>query len=124
MELGGSMPTYETLCILHPELPDVQVKEMTAWMTKILEGGQGAMLLVDEWGMRELAYHIKKQGRGHYVRLEYNASPAALKELERNLRLNEKVLRFLSVVCSPTVKAAPPAPAVTPTAPSETNTEG
>jgi small subunit ribosomal protein S6 len=117
------MPTYETLCILHPELPDAQVKEMTAWMTKILEGGQGAILRVDEWGMRELAYHIKKQGRGHYVRLEYDASPTALKELERNLRLNENVLRFLSVVCAPP-KATAPASAVTPSAPSETSAEG
>jgi small subunit ribosomal protein S6 len=118
------MPTYETLCILHPELPEAQVKEMTAWMTKILEGGQGTMLRVDEWGMRELAYYIKKQGRGHYIRLEYNALPAALKELERNLRLNENVLRFLSVVCSPTAKATPPAPAVAPAVPPETNAEG
>ncbi len=113
------MPSYETLCILHPELPETRVKELTAWMQKILEGAQGTVLRVDEWGMRDLGFRLKKQRRGIYVRIEHDASPLALKELERNLRLSEDVLRFLSVRCttpapsqtpasSPTVSAVPP----------------
>jgi small subunit ribosomal protein S6 len=92
------MPSYETLCIFHPELPETRVKELAAWMQKLVENGQGNVLKVEEWGMRDLTYRIKKQRRGYYVRLEYDSAPAALKELERNLRLNENVLRFLSVV--------------------------
>lgn len=103
------MPRYETLCILHPELPETRVKELIAWMQKILEGAQGTVLRVDEWGMRDLGFRLKKQRRGYYVRIEHESSPLALKELERNLRLSEDVLRFLSVRCTTT-----PAPAPTP----------
>lgn len=92
------MPIYETLSILHPELPEARIKDTVAWMQKILEDAQGSVLQVDEWGMRDLAYRIKKQRRGYYVRLESDAPFPALKELERNLRLNEDVLRFLSIV--------------------------
>lgn len=99
------MPMYETLCILHPELPDARVKELSAWMQKILEGANGAAIQVDVWGMRDLTYTLRKQRRGYYVRLEYESPPAALKELERNLRINEHVLRYLS-----TVYTVPPAP--------------
>lgn len=116
------MPSYETLCIFHPELPDTRVKELTAWMQKIVENGQGNVLQTEDWGMRDLTYRIKKQKRGYYVRLEYDSAPAALKELERNLRLNEDVLRFLSVVRGVPLPAVPQPPAAV-AAPVPTETE-
>jgi len=103
------MPRYETLCILHPELPETRIKELTVWMQKILEGAQGTVLRVDEWGMRDLGFRLKKQRRGYYVYIEHESSPLALKELERNLRLNEDVLRFLSVGCTTPAQAPIPA---------------
>src|SRR4030095_13106475 len=119
------MPSYETLCVFHPELPEARVKELTAWMQKIVENGQGAVLKVEEWGMRDLAYRLKKQSRGHYVRLEYDSQPAALKELERNLRLNENVLRFLSVVRKVPPPVQPPSqPAAMESTSPETVQEG
>ena len=113
------MPSYETLCIFHPELPEARVKELSAWMQKIVEGASGTVIRADEWGMRDLAHLIKKQRRGYYIRLEYDAPGATVKELERNLRINENVLRFLSTVrkpvaaepsVQPTSPPAPPAP--------------
>lgn len=103
------MPSYETLCILQPELPETRVKEIEAWMQKIIENGQGTVLQMEEWGMRDLAYRVHKQRRGYYVRVEYDSQPLTMKELERNLRLSEDVLRFLSVVCSvsPSTSAQP-----------------
>lgn len=92
------MPIYETLTILHPDLAEARVKEVLTWMQQLVENGQGKVLQVEEWGMRDLAYRIQKQRRGYYVRLEYEATPAALQELERNFRLSEEVLRFLSIV--------------------------
>lgn len=113
------MPMYETLCILHPELPDARMKEISAWMQKILEGANGTAIQVDVWGMRDLTYMIRKQRRGYYVRLEYESPPAALKELERNLRINEHVLRYFSTVQAtspvpPTSAPAAPAPSAAP----------
>jgi small subunit ribosomal protein S6 len=112
------MPSYETLCVLHPELSDSRVKEIVAWMQKILDNGQSTDVQVDDWGMRELASLTKKQSRGYYVRMEYDAPPPALKELERNLRLSEDVLRFLSVLRDArTVMPAPLRPVAAPTPP-------
>jgi len=118
------MPSYETLCIFHPELPETRIKELTAWMQKVLEGAQGSVTQVEEWGMRDLGFRLKKQRRGHYVRIEHESSPLALKELERNLRLNEDVLRFLSVRASAhtSVQTPVPSPAASP-APVETSVE-
>jgi small subunit ribosomal protein S6 len=108
------MPSYETVCVFHPELPEPRMKELTAWMQKIVENGQGSDIQIEEWGMRDLAYRIKKQRRGYFVRLEFDSAPAALKELERNLRLNEDVLRFLSVVRGTPLPTEPPAQAHNP----------
>lgn len=91
------MRQYETLCVLHPELPETRIKELVARMQKIIEGMKGQVKRVDEWGGQDLSYRIRKQRRGYYVRLEYEAEPQALSELERNLKLSEDVLRFMSV---------------------------
>jgi small subunit ribosomal protein S6 len=121
------MPSYETLCVLHPELSDSRVKEIVAWMQKILDTGQSTDVQVDEWGMRDLASLTRKQSRGYYVRVEYDAPPPALKELERNLRLSEDVLRFLSVLRDArTVIPTPVRPVATQTAqltPTEASSE-
>jgi small subunit ribosomal protein S6 len=115
------MPSYETLCIFHPELPETRIKELGAWMQKIIEGANGTIVRTDEWGMRDLAHLIKKQRRGYYIKLEYDAPGATVKELERNLRINEDVLRFLSTVRKPVVEPPAPQPATTsaPVAPQE-----
>src|SRR5262245_34550892 len=117
------MPSYETLCVFHPELPETRVKELTTWMQTIVENGQGSVLKAEDWGMRDLAYRIKKQRRGYYVRLEYDSEPAALKELERNLRLNEAVLRFLSVARGEPIPATPSTSPAAVATPAPTDTE-
>lgn len=117
------MPSYETLCILSPELPEARVKEMVAWMQKIVEGANGTTVRTEEWGIRDLSHYIRKQRRGYYVHLEYDAPAAALKELERNLRINENVLRFLSTVRKIPIPAQTPQPSPTPTPVANTDTE-
>jgi small subunit ribosomal protein S6 len=111
------MPSYETLCIFHPELPEARVKELSAWMQKIVEGASGTVIRADEWGMRDLAHLIKKQRRGYYILLEYDAPGATVKELERNLRINENVLRFLSTVRKPVAAEPSVQPSSTPAPP-------
>ena len=91
------MYDYETLTVLHPDLGEPGSKDMVQRMRGILEGGRAEITKVDEWGMRELAYSIAKQRRGIYVLLEYSAEPQAVAELERQLKLNDQVLRFISV---------------------------
>jgi small subunit ribosomal protein S6 len=91
------MYDYETLTVLHPDLGEAGSKEMAGRLRGILEAGRAEIKKVDEWGMRELAYSIRKQRRGIYVLLEYKAEPQAVAELERQLKLNDQVLRFITV---------------------------
>jgi small subunit ribosomal protein S6 len=91
------MYDYETLTVLHPDLGEAGSKDMAGRLRGILEAGRAEIKKVDEWGIRELAYSIRKQRRGIYVLLEYKAEPQAVAELERQLKLNDQVLRFITV---------------------------
>jgi small subunit ribosomal protein S6 len=91
------MPKYETLFILHPDLPEAQVRETIDRVRRLIEGMDGQVAELQDWGMRDLAYPIQKQGRGTYVLVQYTAQPAVVKELERTLKLADEVLRFISV---------------------------
>jgi small subunit ribosomal protein S6 len=75
------------------------MKEFVERFKKVIEGQEGTMSHVDEWGARDLAYKIEKQGRGYYTLLRYRASGRAVEELERNLKLTDGILRYLTVRC-------------------------
>jgi small subunit ribosomal protein S6 len=87
---------YETLFVVHPERGS-RTKEFVERFKKVIEGQAGTMSLVDEWGVRDLAYRIEKQSKGYYVLLRYNATGRAVEELERNLKLTDGILRYLTV---------------------------
>ncbi len=87
---------YETLFVVHPE-KGPRIKEFIERFKKVIEGKDGTIAQVDEWGARDLAYRIEKQGKGFYTLLRYNASGAAVEELERNLKLTDGILRYLTV---------------------------
>lgn len=91
------MRQYETLMLFSPEMPGERRQEILAMMTGIVERAGGKILTEDDWGMRTLAYPVRKQTRGHYVRLEYAAPGEAIAEMERNLRITDGVFKFLSV---------------------------
>jgi small subunit ribosomal protein S6 len=92
VEGNQAVTLYETLFVVHPEKAP-RVKEFIERFKKIIEGQEGTISQVDEWGMRDLAYKIEKQGRGHYTLLRYRASGKAVEELERNLKLTDGILR-------------------------------
>jgi small subunit ribosomal protein S6 len=89
---------YETLIVVHPERA-ARAKEFIERFKKVIEGQEGEVSQVDEWGMRDLAYKIEKQGRGHYTLLRYRATGRVVEELERNLKLTDGILRYLTVRC-------------------------
>jgi small subunit ribosomal protein S6 len=91
------MHRYETLFILHPDLPEAQVRETLDRVRRLIEGMQGQAVNLHDWGMRELAYPIAKQPRGIYVLAQYTAGPEVVKELERTMKLSDEFLRFVSV---------------------------
>ncbi len=91
------MRKYESLYIIHP---DVVGDELTAMMEKfqtILTDKKAEILKFDNWGTRKLAYLIKKQERGCYVQTIFEVEADVIAEYERRLRLDEKVLRFMTL---------------------------
>lgn len=88
---------YETLMVLHPEMPEAQIRETIDRAKRLIEDASGKVHEVQEWGIRELAYPIRKLHRGYYVLAEYDASADVVRELERTLKIADEVLRFVSV---------------------------
>jgi small subunit ribosomal protein S6 len=98
---------YETLVLIHPEQGEQGAKELTNRLRTLIEEQKGTIGQIQEWGLRDLAFLVAKQRRAFYVLFEYRATPAALAEVERNLRLTDPVLRFVSVRQA---ENAPPTP--------------
>ena len=84
------MRKMETLLLLSPELSVEERETILKTMDEVVAREGGKMLLVDQWGMRDLAYPVRKQMRGFYVRLEYAAPSQLVAELERIIRITEK----------------------------------
>lgn len=95
------MAKYETLTVLSPDLPEAQIRETIDRVRRLIEQGGGIVQGIQEWGIRELAYPIRKRTHGYYVLAEYNASADVVFELERTLKIAEEVLRFISVIAAP-----------------------
>jgi small subunit ribosomal protein S6 len=100
---------YETLFVVHPERGS-RVKEFIERFKKVIESQEGAVSHIDEWGQRDLAYRIDKQSKGFYTLLRYNATGRAVAELERNLKLTDGILRYLTVRTEESAITNPNAP--------------
>lgn len=91
------MRKYETIFILQPELSEDDIKSVTTKAQDVISSYKGECLRMDDWGIRKLAYPIKKSARGRYYYLRFDGDSALIAELERRLRLDDKVLRYQSV---------------------------
>lgn len=91
------MPFYETVFIARQDLSAKQVEDLTEKMSEFITQGGGRIAKTENWGLRTLAYRIKKSRKAHYILIECEAPAPAVHEMERNLRLNEDVLRYLTV---------------------------
>ena len=91
------MRKYETIFILQPELSEDDIKSVTAKAQDVISTYKGECFRMDDWGIRKLAYPIKKSARGRYYYLRFDGDSALIAELERRLRLDDKVLRYQSV---------------------------
>jgi small subunit ribosomal protein S6 len=91
------MSFYESIFIVRQDVPAAQVETLTESFAAIVKAQGGQVTKTEQWGLRSLAYRINKNKKGHYVLFNLDAPPAAVTELERNMRINEDVLRFLTV---------------------------
>jgi small subunit ribosomal protein S6 len=91
------MPLYETVLIARNDVTQQQVEGIVDAIATQFEAEGDAVKKREYWGLRSLAYRIKKNRKGHYMLLGLDAKPAVVKEMERQLGLNEDVLRFLTI---------------------------
>ena len=91
------MPMYEHVFLARQDLANAQVEAMSETFTKIITDGQGRVAKNEYWGLRSLAYRIKKNRKAHYVMFNIDAPAPAIAELERQVGLNEDILRFMTV---------------------------
>lgn len=95
------MRSYEALIAYHPEVGEAAIKDQIERVKQIIEGQGGEITQVVEWGLRDLSYRIKKQRRAFYVVLVFKGDGATVAELERNLRIFEQVLRYMTTQIDP-----------------------
>ncbi len=91
------MAFYEHIFIARQDIQPQQVEAISKDLTKIVEDNGGKVTKTEQWGLRSLAYRIKKYKKGHYVLLNIDGSADAVSELERNERLHEDVVRFMTI---------------------------
>ena len=88
-------PQYEFTYILDGVLAEDQIKDLVGRISKFISKNGGEVVETDEWGMRQLAYPIRNRNNGYYVNLYFTSSPDLPAKIERTLRIEESVLRFL-----------------------------
>ncbi|HLN24451.1 MAG TPA: 30S ribosomal protein S6 [Patescibacteria group bacterium] len=91
------MSLYECVLIARQDIATPQVETLADDLTTILTGLGGQVTKREYWGLRNIAYRVKKNRKGHYVLLNIDAPSPAVKEMERQMSLNEDVLRFLTI---------------------------
>lgn len=91
------MPNYESVFIARQDISAAQVDGLTEAFEKVITDAGGSIAKRENWGLRTMAYKIKKNRKGHYVLLNFDAPAPALHEMERQMRINEDVLRYMTL---------------------------
>jgi small subunit ribosomal protein S6 len=91
------MPLYEHVYLARQDASTQQVEELTAQLKGVIEGLGGSIAKNEYWGVKSLSYRLRKNRKAHFTLLNVNAPPAAINEIERLERLNEDVLRYLTI---------------------------
>ena len=91
------MRRYETIYIARPGSGEKEIETITERTTQIITSKDGSIVTVDNWGIKKLAYPIKKEQQGYYVYIEYAGLPDAVSEIERLFRIDDKILKYLTV---------------------------
>jgi len=91
------MPCYECVFIARQDISAAQTEGLTETFSQVITENGGSIANVESWGLRSLTYRIKKNRKGHYVLMNIEAPAPAVHEMERQMRINEDVLRFMTL---------------------------
>lgn len=91
------MRRYESVIILDPEMPEEEIQGFTEKFSGLIKTGGGEIIKIEDWGAKRLAYPVKKRDKGRYLLLDFVGLPALIAELERQFKITDEVMKFLSV---------------------------
>lgn len=91
------MALYEHIYLARQDVSPQQVEEMTTALTEVLTQGGGKVTKNEYWGLKSLSFRIRKNRKAHYSLLNIDAPAAAVAEMERQMRINEDILRFMTI---------------------------
>jgi len=91
------MPLYEHVYLARQDASAQQVDELTAQLKGVIEGLGGSVKKTEYWGVKSLSYRLRKNRKAHFTLMDINAPPPAINEIERLERLNEDVVRYLTI---------------------------
>jgi small subunit ribosomal protein S6 len=94
---GIGMPLYEHVFLSRQDVSAQQVEELTAQLKGVIEQMGGKVTKLEQWGVKSLSYRVRKNRKAHFTFMNVDAAATALNEIERQERLNEDVLRYLTV---------------------------
>lgn len=94
---GVLMALYEHIFLARQDVSTAQVEELTKTYTDLLSSNGGSVANTEYWGLKSLSYRIKKNRKAHYTLLNIDAPHAAVAEMERHMRINEDILRFMTI---------------------------
>ncbi len=92
------MRRYETIVLIDPDIPEEQREPIFDRVREIIPTDGGFLIQFDDWGVQKMAYEIQNKPRAYYVRLEYCGVGAAVDEIERGFRIDDRVMRYLTVM--------------------------
>jgi small subunit ribosomal protein S6 len=94
---GTDVHQYEMIYILRPDIEDGTTQELQERLQQAITNQQGETVSIDRWGKRNLAYQIRRYGQGIYILHRFQMNPKGASEIERYMRLNENVIRYLII---------------------------
>ena len=101
-----TLKRYETAILFDPELPEDQRKDFLGKLSGVIASYKGEVLKTDDWGNRKLAYQIKKRSNAFYTFLLYTGNRGVVEEVERNIKIFDGILRYLTTVHTAELKPA------------------
>ena len=99
------MRRYEQIYILRPSLSEDEINKVVENTNQIITDEEGCIISNIKWGMKKLAYPIKKESQGYYIFADFAATPAAVAEVERKFRIDDSVLKYMSIRLSDSISA-------------------
>jgi small subunit ribosomal protein S6 len=91
------MRIYEELFIVRPDATDEEIDPLIEQLSGVITSKGGSVDKTDKWGVRKLAYRVDKRNEGYYILMQFSAAPDSVRELERRLRVNDMVMKFITV---------------------------